>query len=439
MTVKILGFLTAVVFAGGAASAAPAPAAPAVTIVRAARLIDVVTGELKSDQAVLVKGDRIVEVGPAAQVAAHAPPEATTLDLGDATLLPGLIDMHTHIAIGDPPRNFNRDRMRLDATDAAVRANVYARRTVEAGITSVRDLGAPNYVDVALARAIDEGIVVGPRMQVASLGVGSTGGHFDPTSGLSPHFAVVNEANGIADGADKIRELIRTEIKNGAQVIKMAATAGVLSEEEAVGAPQYSQDEMNVIVEEARRWGRKVAAHAHGAEGIRMAVRAGVASIEHGTFVDDEGLRMMKERGTYLVPQVFSPEILKQFEASGLPEVMLRKAHNAFDAQRDGFRRAVKSGVKIAFGTDAGVFPHGENTRQLARMVEAGMAPIEVLRSATVNAADLLGWSDRVGAIKSGYYADLIAVNGNPLTDMKAIENVRFVMKGGLTIKRASP
>jgi len=436
---NVLGLLTALVLASGAAGAAGAPPAPAVTVVRAARLIDVASGELRNDQAVLVRGDRIVEVGPAAQVIAHAPAEATTLDLGDATLLPGLIDTHTHIALGDPSKNFSRDRLRLDSTDAAVRAGVYARRTLEAGITTVRDVGAPDYVDIALASAIDEGVVVGPRMQAASLGIGSTGGHFDPTTGLAPHYAIVNEANGIADGVDKIRELIRTEIKHGAQVIKMAATAGVLSEEEAVGAPQYSQEEMNAIVEEARRWGRKVAAHAHGAEGIRMAVRAGVASIEHGTFVDDEGLKMMKERGTYLVPQLFSPDILKQFAAGGLPEVMQRKARMAFDAQRDGFRRAVRSGVKIAFGTDAGVFPHGENTRQLARMVDAGMAPIDVLRSATVNAADLLGWSDRVGALKSGLYADLIAVPGNPLTDMTAVERVSFVMKGGVVVRRATP
>lgn len=418
---------------------ADAPAAAAVTVVRAARLLDVASGELRRDQAVLVRGERIAEVGPAAEIAAHAPAGAISIDLGDVTLLPGLIDVHTHVAMGDLSKHRDRDRLRLDAIDAAVRANVYARRTLEAGITSVRDLGTADYVDVALAAAIDEGVVVGPRMQPASLGVGATGGHFDPTSGLSAHLAIVNEASGIADGVDKIRELIRTEVKHGAQVIKMAATAGVLSEEEAVGAPQYSQEEMNAIVEEAHRWGRKVAAHAHGAEGIRMATRAGVASIEHGTFIDDEGLKLMKERGTYLVPQVFSPEVLHQFEQAGMPDVVLKKARAAFAAQLDGFKRALKSGVKIAFGTDAGVYPHGENPRQLTRMVNAGMAPLEALRSATVNAADLLGWSDRVGALKPGLYADLIAVPGNPLDDMTVVEHVRFVMKGGAVVRRDAP
>ena len=406
---------------------------------RAARLLDVASGELRRDQAVLVRGERIAEVGPAAEIAAHAPNGATTIDLGDVTLLPGLIDVHTHVAMGDLSRHHDKDRLRLDAIDEAVRANVYARRTLEAGVTSVRDLGTADYVDVALAAAIDEGVLEGPRMQPASLGVGATGGHFDPTSGLSAHLAIINEASGIADGVDKIRELIRTEIKHGAQVIKMAATAGVLSEEEAVGAPQYSQEEMNAVVEEAHRWGRKVAAHAHGAEGIRMATRAGVASIEHGTFIDEEGLKLMKERGTYLVPQVFSPEIIHQFEQSGMPEVVLKKARAAFAAQLDGFRRALKSGVKIAFGTDAGVYPHGENPRQLTRMVGAGMAPLEALKSATLNAADLMGWSDRVGALKPGLYADLIAVPGNPLTDMSVVERVRFVMKGGTVVKRLDP
>ena len=424
-----------------APAGADAPAAPAaaVTVVRAARLLDVASGELRRDQAVLVRGERIAEVGPAAEIAAHAPNGATTIDLGDVTLLPGLIDVHTHVAMGDLSRHHDKDRLRLDAIDEAVRANVYARRTLEAGVTSVRDLGTADYVDVALAAAIDEGVVEGPRMQPASLGVGATGGHFDPTSGLSAHLAIINEASGIADGVDKIRELIRTEIKHGAQVIKMAATAGVLSEEEGVGAPQYSQEEMNAVVEEAHRWGRKVAAHAHGAEGIRMATRAGVASIEHGTFIDEEGLKLMKERGTYLVPQVFSPEIIHQFEQSGMPEVVLKKARAAFAAQLDGFRRALKSGVKIAFGTDAGVYPHGENPRQLTRMVGAGMAPLEALKSATLNAADLMGWSDRVGALKPGLYADLIAVPGNPLTDMSVVERVRFVMKGGTVVKRLDP
>ena len=435
-TVSLL-VLTA--FALSPARGADAPTAPTATIVRAARLLDVASGELRTDQAVLVQGERIAAVGPAAEIAARAPAGATTIDLGDVTLLPGLIDAHTHVAMGDLSRHHDKDRLRLDSIDAAVRANVYARRTLEAGITSVRDLGAPDYVDVALAAAIDEGVVEGPRMQPATLGVGATGGHFDPTSGLSAHLTIINEPAGIADGVDKIRELVRTEVKHGAQVIKMAATAGVLSEEEAVGTPQYSQEEMNAIVEEARRWGRKVAAHAHGADGIRMATRAGVASIEHGTFIDEEGLKLMKERGTYLVPQLFSPEILHQLEAAGMPEVVLRKARDAFDAQLSGFRRALKSGVKIAFGTDAGVYPHGQNPRQLARMVAAGMAPLEALRSATLNAADLLGWSDRVGALKPGLYADLIAVPGDPLADMTVVEHVSFVMKGGVVVKRFNP
>jgi imidazolonepropionase-like amidohydrolase len=396
--------------------------------VRAGRLID---GKGKGpivNAVILIENDRITAVGSDMAV----PSGTEVIDLGAATVLPGLIDCHTHITF--QPEDYYADLFRRSPIDQAVVAHLYARRTLEAGFTTVRDVGASEFIDVALRKAIDSGKMVGPRMQVATLGVGSTGGHADLV-GFSPYLKF-EQCNGIADGTEEIRKLIRREVKNGADVIKLFATAGVLSEEQSAGAPQFSQEEMNVVVEEASMWGLKVAAHAHGAEGIKRAVRAGAASIEHGSLLDDEGIRLMKERGTYLVADIYNDDfILSEYKRMGYPEQLLEKERKIGQTQRESFQRAVKAGVKIAFGTDAGVYPHGWNAKQFAYMVRWGLTPMQAIQSATVNAADLLGWSDRVGAVAPGLYADLIAVGGNPLEDITELERVTFVMKGGVVYK----
>jgi imidazolonepropionase-like amidohydrolase len=303
------------------------------------------------------------------------------------------------------------------------------------GFTAVRDVGAPEFVDIALRNAINRGDVAGPRIQAATLAVGATGGHND-MSGFSPYLKF-GSFSGVADGVDDIRKLIRLEVKNGADLIKLIAGAGVLSEEDSVGAPQYSQEEMNVVVQEASMWGRKVAAHVHGAEAIKRALRAGVASIEHASLIDDEGLALAKERGAYVVMDIYNDDyILAEYKRLGYPQKILDKEAEVGRAQRENFRKAVKSGVKLAYGTDAGVYPHGFNARQFAKMVEWGLTPMQAIQSATTSAADLLGWADRIGSIAAGRFADLIAVDGDPLADIKALERVKFVMKGGTVYKR---
>jgi len=400
--------------------------------IRAGRLIDGKGKDPIVNAVILVEKDRITGVGSDVAI----PPGTEVIDLGAATVLPGLIDCHTHIT--GQPEDYYADLFRRSPIDQAVVAHLYARRTLEAGFTTVRDMGAGEFIDVALRKAINSGKVIGPRMQVATLCVGSTGGHNDLV-GFSPYLKF-SQFDGIADGTDEIRKLIRREVKNGADVIKLIATAGVLSEEQSAGAPQYSQEEMNVVVEEAAMWGLKVAAHAHGAEGIKRAIRAGVASIEHGSLLDDEGIRLMKEHGAYLVADIYNDDyIVSEYKRMGYPEQLLEKERQIAQTQRENFQRAVKAGVKVAYGTDAGVYPHGWNARQFAHMVRWGLTPLQAIQSATIHAADLLGWSDRVGAVAPGLYADLIAVEGNPLEDITELERVKFVMKGGVVYKSPPP
>jgi imidazolonepropionase-like amidohydrolase len=403
------------------------------TAIRVARLIDGRGGVPMRDAVVLIEGERIVDAG----VKLRIPADADIIDLAGATLLPGLIDCHTHIAGGDP-RDYYERLFRRSPIDAAIEAHVYARRTLEAGFTTIRDVGAAEFVDVALRKAIDAGVVVGPRMQVATLAIGATGGHADLT-GFSPYLQF-KEFSSVADGVDEIRKAVRLRIKNGADLIKVIATAGVLTEEGSAGAPQYSQQELDAVVQEASMWERRVAAHAHGAEGIKRAVRAGVTSIEHGSLVDDEGIRLMKERGTYLVADIYNDDyILAEYGRLKYPDTILNKERQIGRLQRENFQRAAGAGVKIAFGTDAGVYPHGWNARQFAHMVRWGLTPMQAIQAATVNAADLLGWSDRIGTIAPGFYADLIAVDADPLQDVSALEHVGFVMKGGRVYKRGAP
>ena len=400
------------------------PAGSAVTVLRAARMLDVQTGRIVSPAVVVIEKDRIKSVNPASVLSGQL------IDLGNVTLLPGLMDMHTHLSF-DIEGNWLHRSVTDTAGDNALRGARNARTTLLAGFTTVRDVGAGDFVDVALMRAIDHDFVPGPRMFPAGHAIGITGGHCD-TTGYIPGVQERGPENGVADGPDAALKAVRYQIKHGAKVIKVCATAGVLSLEGPVGAQQLSDTELRAIVEEAARHGLKVAAHAHGTEGIIAAVKAGVASIDHGSMLSDEAIRLMKERGTYLVPTTY---LAQAIQLDALPPPIRAKAEFILPRARQSLQLAIKSGVKIAFGTDAAVYPHGDNAREFAVLVERGMTPIEAIRTATLNAAQLLGVSDR-GNIAPGLLADIVAVPGNPLENVRVLEDVRFVMKGGQIYKR---
>lgn len=421
----------AVLAASPSRAAEPAPpAAPRLLVVRAARLLDTKAGRILEGQAVLVENDRVKEVGAAESVRAHAP-GATLVDLGDATLLPGLIDAHDHLT--GTHRLHGYASLGVSVPRSALYGAQNARITLDAGFTTVRNVGADGFADVALRDAINDGDLLGPRLLVSGPALGITGGHCDNNL-LAPEFK--ERGPGVADGPWPARAKVRENIKYGVDLIKVCATGGVLSKGDQPGAPQYTPEELAAIVNEAHSHGRKVAAHAHGTEGIKNAIRAGVDSVEHASLIDEEGIRLAKERGTFLVMDIYNDDfILQQGEKFGMLPESIEKERKIGRLQRENFQKAWKGGARMAFGTDGGVYPHGENARQFAYMVKYGMTPLEAIRAATVQAAELLGWADRVGALAPGYYADMIAVAGNPLQDVTELEKVRFVMKGGNVVK----
>ena len=381
-------------------------------------MLDVTSGRMLSNAVVVVQGDRIGAVNPATP-----PAGARTIDLGDVTLLPGFIDLHTHLSAEISATSFIEPVTLTDA-DRAFAAAANALKTVRAGFTTVRDFGGD--VTVALGKAVMRGTVVGPRVVPSRNLISITGGHCDAT-GFAPGILERGPEDGIANGPWEAVEAVRYQIKHGAQVIKVCATAGVLSLEGPVGAQQFSYEELKAIVDEAARHGIRVAAHAHGTEGIKAAVRAGVTTIEHGSMLDDEAIALMKERGTYLVPTSY---LIDRVNLAVLPPLVRQKAETIMPLARESLRKAIAAGVKIAFGTDAGVFPHGENAHEFAVYVKMGLAPLDALRTATLAAAQALGVSDR-GTIESGKLADLVAVPGDPLKDITATEHVVWVMAGG--------
>jgi imidazolonepropionase-like amidohydrolase len=407
---------------------------PVLVALKAGHLVDVVNAKVLEKQIILIEGERIRTIGPEGSVT--IPADAKVTDLSAATVFPGLIDCHTHIT--SQTEDYLSDKFRKSPIDLAVEAHLYAQRTLEAGFTACRDVGSQEFIDVALKKAINEGKVTGPRLSVAGHTLSATGGHGD-LSGFSPYLHIDNFM-GVVDGVDEIRKKIRWNIKYGADLIKFTATAGVLSEEESFGAPQFSGEEMKAIVDEAAMWGRKVAAHAHGAEGIKRAIQAGVTSIEHGSLLDDEGISLMKKYGTYLVPTVFAGSAVEKYGKQwNLPDKVIKKARAINAQKRESFHKAIQAGVKIAYGTDAGVFPHGMNAADFRLLVELGMTPMQAIQAATLVAAELLGQSDRLGSLQPGKYADLIAVQADPLKDITLLEKIPFVMKGGVIYKNKLP
>ncbi len=401
-------------------------------VIKAGKLVDVENGKVLENQMILVEKDIITAVGPSLEV----PEGATEVDLSDSIVMPGLIDCHVHVD-GEASGDHYRTMFQRSFVDNAVVAHIYAKRTLDAGFTTVRSLGSQGFIDIALRNAINRGAVPGPRIQACGFYISATGGHGDLV-GFSPWLTTVMppEMSGIADGVDAVRKKVRYLVKNGADVIKFGASAGVLSGEESVGAPQYSQEEMNAIVDEAHMWEKKVAAHAHGTEAIKMAIKAGVDSVEHGSMIDAEGIQMMIENGTYLVADIYNDDyIVSEYSKMGAPDQIIEKEKLVGRTQRENFQKAVQAGVKVAFGTDAGVYPHGWNGKQFAKMVKWGLTPMQAIQAATVSSADLLGWSDTVGSISKGKFADIVAVKGDPMEDISVMEKVSFVMKGGTVYK----
>jgi imidazolonepropionase-like amidohydrolase len=409
----------------------PKAGAAADIAVLAGKILDVRTGNYATDQIIWIEGSKIKAVGKAADVSKKLPAGTKTIDLSKLTILPGLIDCHTHLTMS--PDMIGPRGLHISYSRSALIGARSARVTLEAGFTTVRNVGAGGYADIALRDAINAGDVPGPRMLASGPPLSITGGHGDQNF-LAPQFNYSDD--GVANGIDGVMTKVRENIKYGADLIKFMATGGVLSEGDNPAFEQYSPEEMKAIVDTAHGLGRKVAAHAHGALGIKNAVLAGVDSIEHGSYINDEDIALMKQRGTYLVPTVFLEDWLSaNYQHLGFTQSMTDKMNMVLPIAKQNLSHAFKEGVKIAFGTDAAVYPHGMNAGEFATMVKMGLRPLVAIQAATVNAADLLGWSDRVGTLEPGKFADIVAVDGDPIADVSILEHVRFVMKGGEIIK----
>lgn len=419
---------------GGEKTQPSAP--PKLTYILAGRLFDGTRDSVPENVVILVEGDRIKSVASAAEL--KIPPGAQAIDLTHSTVLPGLIDCHTHLS--HRADRYNEIYKFKDTPFTLAYFSVgNAQRTLEAGFTTVRDVGSPPFMAVDLRNAINDGFIVGPRIVASGPGISITGGHGD-LNNFAPQTRVTmfpeERDFQIADGVDQVRHVVRAQVKYGVDVIKILATGGVLSKGDSPGAPQFTFEELKAAAEEAHMAGRKIAAHAHGTQGIKNAILAGIDSIEHASLIDDEGIRLAKEHGTYLVMDIYNDDyLLNEAPKFGLPLENIDKEKEVGRLQRANFAKAVKAGAKMAFGTDAGVYPHGDNARQFAYMVKFGMTPAQAIRGATSHAADLIGRSKDVGTIEPGKYADIIAVDADPLADVRALEHVSFVMKGGVIYK----
>src|SRR5213596_2107090 len=420
-----------------------ARAADQTIALKAARLFDGKSNALVQNAVIIIQGDKIVDAGSNLPT----PNGAQVIDLGDATLSPGFIDAHTHLT-ADFSGNYSERRLQeldMNVSEQAIIATAHARATVEAGFTTVRDLGSRfvgsrEFVDVALRNSINKGLIVGPRMLVATKGIGATGGHFDPTSGFRD-FLFGREpdyTDGIADGPEEIRKAVRFEVKNGADVIKADVSGGVLSLADEVDTPQLTPAEMAALVDESHRLRKKVAVHCHGDQAAREAIDAGVDSIEHGSFMKPATITLMKSKGTFLTPTLMATEWIMS-KLDNYPPALQAKAKAAAAARTEMFRNAVKVGIKISFGTDAAVFPHGQNAKEFKLMVDLGMTPIDALKSATAIDAELLGLAQKLGTLEKGKLADVIAMPGDPTFDITATERVSFVMKEGKIIRQGLP
>jgi len=416
------------------AEAAPPPRPTTPLVVKAARLFDSASGAMVTPGLVVIDKGAIIGIGAGAKI----PAGAQTIDLGDATLLPGLIDLHTHLS-GEASGDWNADELdgfKTSDVERGIAATLYAERTLLAGFTTVRDLGSSGLIDVGLRNAINAGKIVGPRMLVAVNAVGARAGHCDPTSGYRP--GLLKEPGieeGVADGPDQMRAAVRYAVKHGADVIKVCASGGVLSLRDKVDSPQMTQAELDAVVDEAHALGRKAAAHSHGAEAAKRALRAGVDTIEHGSFLDNEALVLMKKRGAALI---YTPVLClrERLKTSGAPPAIIAKAHAATEKMASTLKIALAKNVIVAFGSDAAVCPHGSQVKQFADMVQRGMTPAATLRSATSVAAKVLGMEADLGVLAVGKRADVIAVPGDPLKDITRIEKVTFVMRDGVVYRK---